>query len=79
MTLEETASAGRALKASAGGLVAGATFLPVVGTIYGVGRAMKNYRQAWVRLTADNDTISFECPKHDALALQDLLNDTQRL
>lgn len=66
-------NAGRTLKASAGGLLAGATFLPVVGTVYGVGRAMKNARAATIRICGDGIDIALETTQKD-LATQ-LVNE----
>ena len=51
---------GKALKASAGGLIAGATVLPAVGTIYGVARAATSARAVAVSLVGNGINFVFE-------------------
>lgn len=65
-------TAGKALRASAGGLIAGATVLPVIGTVYGVARAAKRTKAAAVSMVGDGINWQFET--HDTAAASHFTN-----
>ena len=70
-------STGRALKSSAGGLIAGGTFLPVVGTIYGIGRGIANARAATIHIVGPEVDIAIETTwKRQARQLVAAINGT---
>lgn len=69
-------SAARAVKASAGGLVAGATILPVVGTAYGLARGFKSAKIARLHIFADDLNLVIETT--DKLAAQKLADAINR-
>ena len=63
---------GKALKASAGGLLAGATIFPVVGTVYGIARGISRARAVAVSMVGDGINWAFET--HDRAGAMHFVN-----